>query len=84
MNRIGLYYNFGSQWVAGSYYIQNIIRALASLDPSEQPHLISKVGVRWLKTASQLENMFCCPISRFIESKFRIMFAFLIRGHPRI
>jgi len=38
--RIGLIYSYDEQWIAGSYYIQNLIFGLKTLDAESQPELI--------------------------------------------
>ena len=37
---IGLYYNYNKEWIAGTYYILNIIKALNKLTDREKPFLV--------------------------------------------
>jgi glycosyltransferase involved in cell wall biosynthesis len=38
--RIGLIFSYDENWIAGTYYILNIIHALKTLDDCNQPHLV--------------------------------------------
>lgn len=38
--KIGLYYNYNKEWIAGTYYILNIIKALNKLSEEEKPFLV--------------------------------------------
>ncbi len=39
LNRIGLVFSYNERWIAGSYYILNLIEALKTLPQDVQPHL---------------------------------------------
>jgi glycosyltransferase involved in cell wall biosynthesis len=38
--RIGLCYTYNENWIGGTYYIENLISALNSLDDAEKPHIV--------------------------------------------
>ena len=38
--RIGLIFSYDEDWIAGAYYILNIIHALKTVDKEEQPHIV--------------------------------------------
>lgn len=38
--RVGLVYSYDENWIAGAYYILNIVHALKTLDDADQPELI--------------------------------------------
>ena len=38
--RIGLVFSYDEDWIAGAYYILNIIHALKTVDKEEQPHIV--------------------------------------------
>ena len=38
--RVGLLFSYDEAWVAGAYYIMNLVEALKTLPVSEQPKLI--------------------------------------------
>jgi glycosyltransferase involved in cell wall biosynthesis len=39
-NRIGLSYSYNENWIGGTYYIENLISALNTLDEELKPHLV--------------------------------------------
>lgn len=38
--KVALTYNYSENWIAGSYYVVNIIKALGRLDQVKMPHLV--------------------------------------------
>ena len=38
--QIGLFYSYNENWIGGTYYIENVVRALNRLPDTEKPHLI--------------------------------------------
>jgi glycosyltransferase involved in cell wall biosynthesis len=38
--RIGLSYTYNENWIGGTYYIENLINALNSLNDEEKPHIV--------------------------------------------
>lgn len=53
--RITLLYNFSEDWIGGTYYILNIIRALNYLEDSKKPYLIILHGVN--SSLSEVEKI---------------------------
>lgn len=39
-NRVGLVYSYNENWIAGAYYVLNIIHALKAIEDDKQPHLV--------------------------------------------
>lgn len=67
--RIGLIFSYNEKWIAGSYYILNIIHALNSLPDSKKPIIV--VLSDSLKNFSKVKSETSYPYLEFFEFPFK-------------
>ena len=64
--RVGLIYSYNENWVAGSYYIINIVHALVSIDDDLKPEIVlltdSKENFEKVKLETRYPYLTCCII----------------------
>lgn len=85
--KIGLIFSYNPQWIAGTYYVQNLVHALATLPPAEQPHLVvlceKESDFQYLQDQTSylyLEKRLIRPISTFGRAINRISRALFMRN----
>jgi glycosyltransferase involved in cell wall biosynthesis len=85
--RIGLCYTYNENWIGGTYYIENLINALNTLDEADKPHIVlitnqhkdylaakNKLTYRWIsyQVGSGEKNRFFQFINKVTGRLFKI------------
>jgi glycosyltransferase involved in cell wall biosynthesis len=68
--RVGLRFTYNDKWIAGAYYIMNIIHALNTLDDDQKPHIVVLTETR--ESFEIAENETRYPYLEFIKFPIEI------------
>ncbi len=80
--RIGLVYSYNEKWVAGSYYILNIIHALNTISDQKKPKIILLTDSKETFEKVKLETQY--PYLQFYEFPFKVKYNVLEKVLNRV
>lgn len=80
---VGIIFDYNSNWMGGTYYMLNLLNALAGLPQNEQPSIIiygeTKEGYEFIKKGVDIKNISYKKITTIFDNKFIIGFNFFYR-----
>lgn len=80
--RVGLVYSYNENWVAGSYYILNIVHALNTVEDRIKPEIILLTDS--LENFEKVKQETKFPYLRFSRIPFQPRYSFLERGFNKL
>ena len=76
--RVGLVYSYNEKWIAGSYYILNIIHALNTISDVSKPKITLLTDSKDTFEKVQTETQY--PYLYFHELKFSVTYNLLVKS----